>query len=238
MKKLFLLISTLAACTAVFAQPKADEVTKTYAETYDFGKIKQGVPVAAFFAITNTANKPVAIENAWAGCDCISLEYSKEPIPAGATSKIKVGYNAAATGHFEKEVNIKLAGVAEAIVVRITGDVVDANEENKVFGKAEIEASVNMAAWRRHLEANLGRVLEKASKAGMRAGIYTINVRFLVEKDGRISEAKALNDPGYGLAWEAEYVVTTGPKWRPGEQNGKAVRSYHTQPITFQITEQ
>ena len=69
----------------------------------------------------------------------------------------------------------------------------------------------------------------------MKAGTYVVNVRFLVEKDGNISYADALNDPGYGLAKAAVKVLNTGPKWTPGEQNGQKVRSYHTQPITFVI---
>ena len=72
----------------------------------------------------------------------------------------------------------------------------------------------------------------------MRAGNYTINVRFLIERDGRIADVKALNDPGYGLAKGSEKVVRTGPRWTPGEINGRKVRSYHTQPIIFSIQEE
>ncbi len=108
-------------------------------------------------------------------------------------------------------------------------------DENKIFEKVEIEATVNVSKWRRHLERNLIRYIEDAAYEGMAPGKYTVNVRFLVEKDGRISRVTALNNPGYGLARGAEQVVKTGPKWRPGEQNGRKVRSYHTQPITFMI---
>ena len=82
------------------------------------------------------------------------------------------------------------------------------------------------------------RYIEDAANSGMAPGNYTVNVKFLVEKDGSIADVKALNDPGYGLAQGAVEVVKRGPKWSPGEQNGKKVRSYHTQPITFQIQEQ
>jgi protein TonB len=110
--------------------------------------------------------------------------------------------------------------------------------ENKVFEKVEIEASVNSAQWRRHLESQLQRYLDDASSNGMNPGTYTVNVRFLVEKDGSITDVRALNDPGNGLGAGAAEVVKRGPKWSPGEQNGKKVRSYHTQPITFMIQEQ
>jgi protein TonB len=111
-------------------------------------------------------------------------------------------------------------------------------DENKVFEKVEIEASVNPSTWRRHLESQLQRYIEDAASAGMNPGTYTVNVRFLVERDGSITDVRALNDPGYGLGAGAAEVVKRGPKWNPGEQNGRKVRSYHTQPITFVIQEQ
>ncbi|HET7896921.1 MAG TPA: DUF1573 domain-containing protein [Flavisolibacter sp.] len=127
MKKLLFLAVAFIAGLSAMAQQKADDVIKVSADKYDFGKIKQGVPVTTYFTLTNTTDKPLVIENAWAGCGCTTPEYSKEPIPAGGNSKLKVGYNAAAMGHFEKAVNIKLAGVSEPKIVTITGEVVDAN---------------------------------------------------------------------------------------------------------------
>lgn len=103
--------------------------------------------------------------------------------------------------------------------------------------KVEIQARVNTSQWRRHLERHLARYIEDAAYAGMPPGRYTVMVRFLVEKDGRIGRVTALNKPGYGLARGAEEVVKTGPRWLAAEQNGRKVRSYHTQPITFVIME-
>jgi len=110
-------------------------------------------------------------------------------------------------------------------------------DENKVFEKVEIEASVNVSQWRRHLESQLQRYIEDAASSGMNPGTYTVNVRFLVERDGSITDVRSLNDPGYGLGQGAVETVKRGPKWNPGEQNGRKVRSYHTQPITFVIQE-
>ena len=106
-----------------------------------------------------------------------------------------------------------------------------------VFEKIEVEASVDREQWRSHLYNSLMPIIKKASRKGMKVGSYIVNVRFLVERDGSISQATALNDPGFGLAKASENVILTGPKWRPGEQNGRKVRSYHTQPITFVIAE-
>ena len=121
MKKFFFLAAAFVAGISAMAQQKADEVIKVNHDKHDFGKIKQGVPVTTYFTITNTSDKPIIIENAWAGCGCTTPEYSKEPIGPGSTSQLKVGYNAAAMGRFEKDVNIKLAGVTDAKIVKITG---------------------------------------------------------------------------------------------------------------------
>ena len=69
----------------------------------------------------------------------------------------------------------------------------------------------------------------------MKDGMYTAQVRFFIEKDGSINDVQALNDPGFGSARAAEKVIKSGPKWKPGIQEGKVVRSCHTQPITFVI---
>lgn len=124
MKKFFFLAAAFVAGISAMAQQKADEVIKVNHDKHDFGKIKQSVPVTTYFTITNTSDKPIVIENAWAGCGCTTPEYSKEPIAPGGTSQLKVGYNAAAMGRFEKDVNIKLAGITDAKIVKITGEVV------------------------------------------------------------------------------------------------------------------
>ena len=112
---------------AVNAQEqKAEDLIKVNTEKYNFGKIKQNVPVTTYFEITNVSDKPVVIENAWAGCGCTTPEVPKEPIAPNTTVKMKVGYNAAAMNHFEKDVYVKLVGIAQPKVLKITGEVLDA----------------------------------------------------------------------------------------------------------------
>lgn len=107
----------------------------------------------------------------------------------------------------------------------------------RIYESVEIEASVNAQQWRQHLENNLQKPIEKAARKGMKVGQYMVMVRFLVGLDGSITDVKALNDPGYGLAEASVKVVQTGPKWTPGIYKGRKVRSYHTQPLTFVISD-
>lgn len=114
------------AITMNAQEKKPEDVIKVNTEKYDFGKIKQNVPVSIEFVLTNMTDQPVVIENVTAGCGCTTPEVPKEPIAPNSTTKLKVAYNAAAMNHFDKEVYIKIAGVTQPKIVKITGDVLDA----------------------------------------------------------------------------------------------------------------
>jgi hypothetical protein len=77
---------------------------------HDFGKIPQGKPVFYYFEIANTGNTALKLDNVQASCGCTTPEWSHEPIPAGSADKIKVGYNAAGEGVFEKYITITYNG--------------------------------------------------------------------------------------------------------------------------------
>jgi hypothetical protein len=125
MKKLLLIASAFIIGLSASAQQNTDDLIKAKTEKFDFGKIKQSVPVTTYFEFTNTSDKPVAIESATADCSCTKPEYEKGAILPNATTKIKVGYNAAALGVFTKPVTVKLAGVADTKIFTITGEVLD-----------------------------------------------------------------------------------------------------------------
>ena len=110
------------------------------------------------------------------------------------------------------------------------------DDENKIFDKVEIEASFpgGEAKWRQYLERNCnGQV---ASDDGAPEGTYTTIVQFVVDKEGNISDVKALTNHGYGMEEEAMRVIKKGPKWKPAIQNGRQVKAYRKQPITFVVT--
>ncbi len=96
--------------------------------THTFGKIKQNKPVTYEFTFTNTGTKPLVIETATAGCGCTTPVYTKLPIGKGKTEKIKVTYNAATMGTFNKDVTVKFANVAEPTILKIDGEVVAAKK--------------------------------------------------------------------------------------------------------------
>ena len=78
--------------------------------SHDFGMIPQGKPVTYVFDIVNTGAKPLKLDNVQASCGCTTPEWNHDAIPAGSADKIKVGYNAANEGPFEKYITIMYNG--------------------------------------------------------------------------------------------------------------------------------
>ena len=63
----------------------------------------------------------------------------------------------------------------------------------------------------------------------------TVLVSFVVEKNGKITDAKVVRGIGGGCDEEALRVVNAMPKWKPGKQNGKNVRVQFALPIKFKL---
>ena len=120
----------LAFCLIIcsFVTSKAQDIVKSAEDLhlkqteYNFGKIPQGKPVFHYFEVVNTSDKPLKIDNIQAACGCTTPEWSREPIPAGGSTKIKVGYNSAAEGPFDKSITVIYNG-DQSKQIRIKGEV-------------------------------------------------------------------------------------------------------------------
>lgn len=62
-----------------------------------------------------------------------------------------------------------------------------------------------------------------------------VTVQFVVNRDGRIVDAKVLRGVDPYLDKEAIRVISSMPKWKPGMQRGKAVRVKYTVPVMFRL---
>ncbi len=71
---------------------------------------------------------------------------------------------------------------------------------------------------------------EMAKKNGIEGRVY---LKFVVEKDGSITNIKVLRGIGSGCDEEAVRVVSNMPKWNPGKQRRKVVRQYFNIPVKF-----
>lgn len=63
----------------------------------------------------------------------------------------------------------------------------------------------------------------------------TVYVRFVVEKDGSITDVQVVRDIGGGCGEEAMRVVKKFPKWNPGKQRGRPVRVQFNLPVKFKL---
>lgn len=132
-----------------FALASAQTITfdKT---TFDYGTIKPNANGTRFFTVTNTGDKPLILSNVKPSCGCTTPEFSQDPIMPGKSAKIKVGYNTALNGPFNKIIEVFSNDPANSrSVIYIKGDVnVNAPEpkpltaeEQKKAAKAEKKAA-------------------------------------------------------------------------------------------------
>ena len=112
------------------------------------------------------------------------------------------------------------------------------NTDDKIFTKVENEPKFpgGDTAWRHYLEKNLNAATP--IDYGAPEGVYRVVVRFIVSKDGSISDVQAETNHGYGMDSAAVALIKNGPKWKPATQNGNIVTAYRKQPITFVVSNQ
>lgn len=115
---------TSVATTATVPATPADETLLVLKETeFNFGKIPQGKPVTHIFYVDNKGKDSLRIANVQASCGCTTPDWEKDKAFApGASTKITVGYNAAAEGAFTKFITITYNGT-QTKQITITGEV-------------------------------------------------------------------------------------------------------------------
>ena len=62
-----------------------------------------------------------------------------------------------------------------------------------------------------------------------------VTLQFTVEADGRVTNVKVLRGVDESLDKEADRVVSSSPKWKPGKQRDRAVKVTYTFPVIFQL---
>jgi protein TonB len=83
-----------------------------------------------------------------------------------------------------------------------------------------------MEAFNKFIEKNLDRGKGKANSR--------VNVTFVVEKDGALTDIKPIGrTEDVKTDDEAIRVIKLSPKWEPGKQNGRPVRVQYTVPVAF-----
>lgn len=129
--------------------------------------------------------------------------------------------------HIGLKNNASFAGISVSLNVIESNDVVVDN--------VEVEASFpgGTSAWIEYLQEVLSGF--NPAERGAKPGKYTVKVRFIVMKDGSISSVTALTNHGFGMEEAVIKMIEVGPKWNPAIQDGKLVKAYRIQPVTFLV---
>jgi len=100
------------------------------------------------------------------------------------------------------------------------------------FERVEVDA-IFEGNWEKFLVRNLNAQTPVDNNAP--AGNYKVLIKFVVDIDGTVSDIKPLTNLGYGLEQEAIRVLKKAKKWIPAIQNGRHVKAYRIQAITFLV---
>lgn len=131
--------------------------------------------------------------------------------------------------------------VAPPVEAKGAGPVVEIKHKEDfdgVFESVQVQAKFpgGPDAWQKFLERNLKQ--DVPVENGAPPADYKIVVSFIVDKEGNVTEIRAENDPGYGIASEAIRVIQRSGKWVPALQNGRNVIYRQMQTIIFRVSEQ
>jgi len=119
------------------------------------------------------------------------------------------------------------------IVIEEKPAIIEQPEETKIhtFVQEMPEFPGGEAAMYEYIAKNIHYPVE-AKELGIQGKIY---VTFIVETDGSISGVILLRGIGGGCDEEALRVIREMPKWKPGRQQGNAVRVSFNIPINFTL---
>ena len=108
-----------------------------------------------------------------------------------------------------------------------------ANEE--IF--ESVEENPEFPGGVRALFAFIGQNLRYPVEAQQNNISGKVFVKFIIRKDGYISDLKVLKGVGYGCDEETVRVLSQMPRWKAGRQNGREVNVWFTMPVSFVIDE-
>jgi periplasmic protein TonB len=114
-----------------------------------------------------------------------------------------------------------------------TGIIEDKKDpEPDIYVNVQVEARY-AGNWEKFLLRNLDANVPVDN--GAPEGRYTVTIQFVVDKDGNVSDLKALSNVGYGMEQEAIRVLKKAEKWEPAIQSGYKVKAFRVQRITFEV---
>ena len=132
-----------------------------------------------------------------------------------------------------KNVSLKVALMMFVLLFSFMTSTAQTKKNDMLFSVVEVMPQYpgGQIAMMKYIMENI-KYPEQAMKEGIQGRVA---VRFIVEKDGSISDVKPILSVHPLLNKEAVRVVESMPKWTPGKQNGKPVRVRFNLPVMFKL---
>lgn len=138
----------------------------------------------------------------------------------------------------DENIEIKIEDVEieiDNIVTDVTAIEAPRQEEEveQVFTIVEQNAVYpgGMDAFYKYVQKEL-KYPKQARKMGIQGRVF---VQFVVDKDGKLTDVKAVKGIGGGCDEEAERVLRESIRWQPAKQRGKTVKVRMNIPIVFKL---
>lgn len=107
-------------------------------------------------------------------------------------------------------------------------------QENDIFNTTEVtekpEFIGGIEAFYKYIGLNYN-VPNEVANFKLKGKIFA---KFIIEKDGSLSNIEIIKDMGYGTGEEALRVLQNCPKWKPGKIKEEVVRTQYSLPISIQ----
>ena len=106
--------------------------------------------------------------------------------------------------------------------------------EVEIFVSAEVMPTFkggDLSKFRNWVQSNV-KYPQSALENGIQGNVV---VKFVVEKDGKLSNIRVLQSPDQSLSDATIQILMKSPKWVPGKQRNKPVRVTYTLPVSFKL---
>lgn len=104
------------------------------------------------------------------------------------------------------------------------------DEDNHQYSYTEVKEEPAPKTGINDFNRYVGKKYNAPNIRGFSGKIY---VTFIVDKDGKLTEAKVVRDAGYGTGAEALRVINEAKNWNPGKIRGIISRFFYSLPITI-----
>jgi len=132
------------------------------------------------------------------------------------------------------EIDLDVDMTDETVIEEVIfDDAPDDEDADEIFSIVEDQPTPigGISAFYQYIQKKM-KYPAQARRMGIEGKVF---VQFVVDKDGSITEVKAIKGIGAGCDEEAVRVIQGSPKWKPGKQRGRAVKVRMILPITFKL---